>query len=636
MLPPAARATEITSVMRPASAATDSPLLHRFAPLLAGLLLALFWWQATSASLQWSQTSDELPHLTAGYAYDKFGDFRMHSENGNLPQRMHGLAPLLLGARFPMDENRWRNSDYWQLGWDFLYGLGNDTGRMLYWARALNALFGVGLGALIFLFARRAHGDAGALVALGFYAFCPNFLTHSALATSDMAATLCLTLASVVFWWHLGRRDWLSGALAGLCSGLALVAKFNGVLLAPIYALLVLADVWWRGESRRGRRLGADLLLCLGQVLAGAAVIWAFFGFRYDVAGPGAPPLDKLIWDWPQMLSLIGWKARLILFLTDHHLLPYGWIYGLTNVLAGASARPAFLAGQHSLHGWREFFPVLVLTKTPLPHLAAVLAAVAIGVWRWRRRPAAERRGRVLLWLPLAVPALVVFGTAVFSNLNIGHRHILAAYPVLFAATGALATAGVAWRLAAIVLLAGQAVESVRIRPHYPAYFNQVAGGPAWAYRLVVDSSLDWGQALPALHDWLAVNRQPGEPVYLSYFGSAWPPYYGVKPTWFLPAVNIARPRQGAYDYTPGLYCLSASSLAEIYSSYNGPWQPQWDALLRDPGTDEGTRELLRFTRLCRYLQARRPDAEAGYAILIYRLSAREIDEALHGPVKGW
>lgn len=622
--------------MTPPSAAPSAAFRRMLAPGLAAALLLLFWWQATSASRQWSQTSDELAHITAGYVYDKFNDFRMHSENGNLPQRVHGLAPLLLGAQFPMDEARWRNSEYWQIGWDFLYTAGNDTDRIMLWARSLNALFGVGLGLLIFLAARRAYGDAGGLLALGFYAFCPNFLAHSALATSDLAAAFCLTLASVAFWWHLGRRDWISGALAGFGSGLALVAKFNGVLLAPIYALLVAADVLLRVDGRRTRRLLADIALCLGQVLAGALVIWAFFGFRYEIASPTAPPLDKLAWDWPQMLARIGWKAHLVLFLTDHQLLPYGWIYGLTNVLAGAAARPAFLAGQLSIHGWREFFPVLVLTKTPLPHLCAILLAAITGLWRWHRLAPAERRTRAMFWAPLALPAAVVFGTAVFSHLNIGHRHILAAYPALFVATGALAAGGWLWRIAAAVLLLGQSVESVRIRPHYLAYFNQVVGGPSQGYRLVVDSSLDWGQALPALRDWLAANRRPGEPVYLSYFGNAWPPHYGVRPTWFLPAVNIARPAQGPYDYVPGLYCLSASSLAEIYSDCNGPWRPQWEALLNDPGTDAGLRELLRFTRLCRYLQSRPPDAQAGYAILIYRLDAREIAEALHGPVKGW
>lgn len=616
---------------------SPSPLHPRLATLLTALLLALFWWQATSASRHWSQTSDELPHVTAGYTYDRFGDYRMHSENGNLPQRVHGLVPLALGATFPMDEARWRKSDYWQLGWDFFYGAGNDTDRMLFWARALNALFGVGLGLLIYLVAARGLGRPAGLVALGFYAFDPNFLAHSALATSDVAGTLCLTLASVAFWWHLGRRDWRSGAIAGFCSGLALVAKFNGVLLAPLYALLALADAGLRADTARVARFRHNVLLCFFQAFAGVAVIWAFFSFRYGVAGPGTPPLDQMAWDWDQMTKLAGAKGAVLRFAADHHLLPYGWLFGLANVMAGAVARPAFLAGEYSILGWREFFPVLVLTKTPLAFLAAIVVAAGAGFWRWRRAPAAMRRKALLFWLPLAVPAGVVFGSAVLGHLNIGHRHILASYPLLFVAAGSLVLLPrrAAWVLGGL-LLAGQAVESVRIRPHYLAFFNPVAGGPDRAYRLVVDSSLDWGQSLPTLREWLAANRQPDESVYLSYFGSAWPPHYGVRPTHFLPGVNLAAPPPERYDYGPGLYCISATMLSEVYGAHPGPWRPAWETQLRAPATAAATVELLRFARLCKYLQGRKPDASAGYAILIYRLTADELQAALTGPVKGW
>lgn len=609
----------------------------RWASLAAALLLALFWWQAVSASRHWSQTSDELPHVTSGYVYDRFSDFRMHSENGNLPQRVHGLAPLFLHAEFPMEEARWRNSDYWQIGWDFFYNSGNDLDRMIFWARALNALFGVGLGFFIYRVTARHGGQRAGLLALGFFAFCPSFLAHSALATSDMAGTLCLTLAAWTFWRHLEHRNLRSGLIAGLCSGLALVAKFNGVLLAPIFGILAVADAWLRTTDNRTSRLIRNLGLCGVQAAAGAVVIWTFFGFRFSPAGPGTPPLDRLVWDWDQMLLRIGWKANVMRFLAEYRLLPYAWTYGLTNVLSGSMSRPAFLAGENSIHGWREFFPVLLLTKTPLALLAAIALASVKGVWCWTKADADRRKTQLLFWTPLVAPAAVVLGTAIAGNLNIGHRHILAAYPVLFVSAGTLLHHhGRRWLLLAGLLLAGQAVESVRIRPHYLAFFNPVAGGPTQAYRLVADSSLDWGQALPALREWLDANRHPDEPVFLSYFGSAWPPHYGVRPTHFLPAVNIAAPPRQQYEYTAGLYCLSATSLAEIYGPFPGPWRPEWEAQLRDPATDPALVELLRFSRLCRYLQGREPEARAGYAILIHRLTEQEVTEALHGPVKGW
>ena len=622
----------------PPSAATPTRDWRDPATIGAAIaFLVLFWCLAVTASRHHSQTSDELPHITAGYVYDKFNDFRMHSENGILPQRVFGLSPLALQAKFPMDETFWANSVYWQLGWDFFYSLDNPTDTIVLQARALNALFGVALGAFIFVVARRWHGRAGGLLALAFYALCPNFLAHGALATSDVAAALGLTLASWFFWRHLEKRDVRSGLLAALMSGLALVAKFNGILIAPIYAVLALSDALGRGAAGdRPARFGRNFLLCVGQAAGAVVIIWAFFGFRYSAQGAGTPPILHFAWPWPPMLAAIGWKARFIQVAMDWKLLPEAWLYGLTNVLAGQEARPAFFAGSYSLHGWPEFFPTVFVAKTPLAMLAALLLAMVLAWIGWRKgRPGSPRE----IWLrlaPLAVPAAVVGLTAVASNLNIGHRHILPVYPVLFVAVGSLAALRGRWLLVPLALLAGQAAASFSIRPNYMAFFNTVSGGPANAYRLVTDSSIDWGQDLPALQDWLAANRRPGERFYLSYFGSAWPPHYGVRPTVFLPAITVARPPFKPYELEPGLYAISATSLSEVYSGYSGPWREEWQGLFEraDPASEGFDR--LRFARLCKYLQRRPPDANAGYSILIYRLTAADIQAALHGPVKGW
>ncbi len=625
----------------------------------ATFLLAAFWWLAVSASVEKSHTSDELPHITAGYAFDRFGDFRMHPENGVLPQRLFGLAPLALDARFPMDDLRWRHSTYWQLGWDFFYALDNPLDRIVLAARALNALFGVVLGLFLFRVARAWFGRAGGLLALGFFAVSPQFLAHAGLATSDLAAATMLTLAPWFFWRHLERRDLASGLLAGLLSGLALVAKFNGVLLAPIYALLALADAWLRAgaiataananasahvHGPRGRRFAVNLALAAAQAAAAVVIIWAFFNFRFSARGPGTPELVQFAWSWSEMLASLGWKRGLVEAALRWHLLPEAWLYGLTNVLAGEAARPSFFAGEHSLHGWWQFFPTLVLLKTPLAFLASLVAAAAVALATLRRATPEARRVWAVRAAPLVVSAAVVWGIALRSHLNIGDRHILAIYPVLFVAAGLLAARRpLAWLAAA--LLAANAATTLAIRPHYLAAFNPLGGGPAHAYRLFVDSSLDWGQDLPALRTWLAAHRRPAEKLYLGYFGSAWPPHYGVRPQHFLPTPTyLVSPPLAPYDYEPGVYAISATVLAEVYTPFRGPWTPAREASYRSlrqavtattPAADYAPFDRLRFARLCKFLQSRPPDAFAGYSILLFRLSADELRAALDGPVTG-
>ncbi len=613
-------------------------------------LLALFWWLAVSASLEHSHTSDELPHITSGYAYDRFGDFRMQPENGNLPQRLFGLPALVSHVRFPLDPSLWEHSTYWLIGWDFFYSLNNPTDWLVLCARALNALFGVALGLFIFAVARAWHGRTGGLLALAFYAFAPNFLEHSALATSDMTATFFLTLAPWLFWRHLGRRDLRSGLLAGLVSGLTLVAKFNGILLAPIYALLVVGDAWSRSTAPGGtrwRRLAGSFGLAVGQAAIAIAVVWAFYDFRFSARGPGTPPLASFAWSWPEMFALIGWKRHLIQAALDWKFLPEAWLYGFTNVLAGAAMRPEFFAGELSLHGWWQYFPAIFLLKTPLGMLGALLLALIAGLAGFRRLSPADRRARWQRACPLVVGAGVVWIVALTSNLNIGDRHILAVYPILFIAIGGLATRRwLAVAAGALVLVEVQA--TLAVRPHYLAAFNALGGGPARAYRLFADSALDWGQDLPALRSWLAAERRPGEHFYLGYFSSAWPPHYGVRPDQFLPADNyIVQTPATWYDYEPGLYCISATLLDEVYSRYRGPWTAPYERRYRElqafrsefaQGREPNAfivYNRLRFSRLCKYLQSRPPDGDAGHSILIFRLTAAELHTALEAPVTG-
>jgi hypothetical protein len=264
----------------------------------------------------------------------------------------------------------------------------------------------------------------------------------------------------------------------------------------------------------------------------------------------------------------------------------------------------------------------------------------------------------------------VYWGFSLTSHLNIGHRHILPTYPVLYIACGALGWAvGRAWRqsrrigrifaAAVALLLAAHARVAAGIYPHFLAYFSPLAGGPEQGYKHLVDSSLDWGQDLPALKHWLDRNRRPGEPLYLSYFGTSEPDFYGIDGVRMAMLPDFGRPHPWFW-LEPGLYAISATMLQHVYMPIRGPWTDEderqyqqlrlndanFRLLKADPaGHPELMREIsplqwsrawtkfeeLRFARLCHYLRVRRPDAMAGYSILIFRLSRAELDAALEG-----
>lgn len=655
-------------MMRPWSE-PSRPFLVSLAILLA-LAHALLAWSATSSK---SMTADEIAHLTAGLAYNARGDFRLQPENGNLPQRWAALPLTWAETPLPPRPLAWQRADVWRYGHALFFEQGASADTLLFSGRGMIALFSAALGLLVFFWSRALFGWRGAFLSLTLYAFSPSFLAHGALATSDVVMAFFF-LASVGAWWrHLEKPGAAWTTISALTLALACVSKFSAVLLFP---MLAGCTVLWLVTSSPPDGYGRPLRRVLRtSVVHGVAVfgtLWLFYGFRYSAFAPGeAPGSTFYLGDWDWLLADIGWTRPWFETARRLHVLPEAFLYGFAFVLQFARERAAFLNGEYSFTGWVSFFPVAFLIKSTLPFLLLLVgglaSAAAVTARRIRQAGLAAAGGSLRPLLPLAVLFAVYWATSLASHLNIGHRHILPTYPVLFIAAGWLGR----WLdfrkpFIAVAILAATAwhgAESVRVRPHYLAYFNQLVGGPQNGWRHLVDSSLDWGQDLPGLKRWLDAEAK-GERTYLAYFGTGDPAYEGIRalPLPSMPDLGPARPW---YALEPGTYAVSATMLQHVYSKIRGDWTLELEkefqqlrtnesALLafhRDPtartrlprdAADENASaawkryELLRFARLCHYLRARKPDAMIGYSILIFRLDAAEIRSTTAGPFSEW
>jgi 4-amino-4-deoxy-L-arabinose transferase-like glycosyltransferase len=623
-----------------------TPRRHRWQLIFGVLaLLALHVGLALRAVSGKSVTVDEIFHVTGGYFYDKFGDYRIHPDNGVLPQRLHALPAVLAGAKPPRLENNeyWRTSDIYVMSYQFFYESGNDHWPMLMRARAMNLLFSLGLMLLVFGWTYRLAGPAAGFVALTLSAFSPTLLAHGPLATTDVAAAFFLTASTAAFWWQLCRGGNGRLLVSAVVFGLACVSKYSAVLLLPVYAGLI--SIHWFTTTQVERKPGWILTGLLAHGFVGWMIIWACFGFRYTAFAPGVPPAEHFIMRWDWMLEHAGWQGGPLRWLRNNQLFPEAFLFGYTHTYVGSLSRASYLAGEFSITGWRSFFPLAFLWKSSLPELAGLMLGLISAGLHWRK---------FIAWLPRMAPLLVLTGVygfvALFSHLNIGHRHLLPMYPALFIAIGvAIAQLGTfphLRQLAMATLIAVQPLEAGLTFPHYLAYFNPLAGGPKNGWRLLVDSSLDWGQGLPSLKQWLDTNNRgpDARPVYLSYFGSGDPRYYGIHATW-LPFVNGFKFIHPRYELHGGIYCVSATTLQQVYSPVRGPWtlehEREYQQLraipLRELPDNAWSRyDLLRFARLCAYLRARPPDAMADYSILIYRLSDDTVERVLNRSYKDW
>ncbi len=612
-----------------------------------------------------SVTFDEIAHLTAGHIYNKRGDFRFQPENGNLPQRWAALPIQWINPRLPETTNNpeWQHANIWVVGREFLYRSGNNTDLMIFAGRAMISLFSAATGLLIFFWARRLFGWKCAFVSLGFFAFSPTFLAHGSLATSDATMAFFFLAAVSAWWWHLERPSPLRLLLSSVTLGLACVAKFSAVLLGPMLSLLALLHLL--GEARKGHDVPRAILrlLSLGFVhgLVAWCIIWAFYDFRFS-AHESAQTL-QFVRPWSSLLDDGTLRESIFASLRSWHVLPEAFIYGAAFVDEFSQNRIAFFRGELGVDGWPEFFPFAFLVKTSLP----VLVVTATGLVFWCRQALRSRTRAAAanqLWLvaPLLTLLALYWIAALGSSLNIGHRHILPTFPVLFILIGGVpllfsSARRLGWTF--LLICSGWHIgESFAIRPHYLAYFNQIIGGPQRAYWHLVDSSLDWGQDLPGLSRWLQAHRAPDEPVYLEYFGMGDPTYEGINAQPLTPSSEI--PQADPWRaLQPGLYCISATALQQPQPYPRRGWGPGMEAIyqnlhliarhVRDPAagpavviSQEGITAAqlsaagndyarLRFQRLSTYLKVRRPEATIGYSIFVYRLDADELKAATEG-----
>ncbi|MCC7408505.1 MAG: glycosyltransferase family 39 protein [Phycisphaeraceae bacterium] len=648
--------------------------------LIAGLILALYVVAAVGSMAHRGNAYDEISHLTSGVSHLLTGDYRLNAEQGAFAQRWPALAVAWGPFRFPsLDEPGWRLSNEWWVGQRYFFELGNDLAVMLFRARLMVVLLGVVLGVCVYTFSGRLFGPAGGLISLGLYALNPTILAHTTLTTSDAAAALGFTLAVGLSWRAMQRLTLTSMLAAGAGVSLLFLCKPSAWAVLPMLGVMAVARAIGGPKQADSdseaaatkRTLGGKAARLAALFLAMAAMvyvsIWAAFGFRFEMMRPdraitATQPAERLLVTWDELLKKDDAATHTVAFLREHHALPEGYLWGMTYAWQNAQERATFFNGVYSMRGSAAFFPYAFLVKTPIGALGVLVMALSAGVaCRQRLWP---RLYRLTPWLTLVG---VYAAMLLLSPLNIGHRHMLPIYPALFILAGASA----AWldssrraiRLAVptLVLLAG--FETGLVYPSNLAFFNALVGGPKHAHLRLVDSSLEWGQALPGLADYLHRNAQPGTPTYLAYFGTGDPRYYGIDAYRLVGFPDMFVPPKEPKPLEPGVYCISATVLMAVNKPLAGPWcapyeqayqryhelfaeyqqarqvPEQFEAwktrfLPRDQLDIFRRYEQTRTSRLCAWLRRNRPEPDAmiDYSIHVYHLSAEDLSMALDGP----
>ncbi len=471
------------------------------AEAVCACLLLLMAANLLTAISRKSITNDEIVHIPAGYYHLVAGDFHLNNEHPPLV-KMWAALPLLFIQPDEPPAPKTEDESFMERTWGFHERFWQENRArfqsVTFWPRVMMIPITLALGALIFLFARKLFGESAALVSVALYVLEPTVLAHGRIVHTDLPAALAYLL--FFFMLHrytekpvMSRAVWL-----GLAGGVALLTKFSLVVIVPLLVVLVLIRLWTTRRDRIHRR---RVLKHAGLV---AAIILLCVNAAYYFQRPPLDPSD-VGWVATKSAPLFGEITTGLRVLSK--VVPTYYLFGIYNVAVhNHYGHATSLMGQHSDLGWWYYFPVAFGLKTSLPFLLLSVTAVAWSLWML----AAKRDARFLF---LVVPLAIYVALSVSSNINIGIRHFLPAYPFLFIAGGALLAQLLRLRrkflgVVVVVLLFGwMSVEAVRTYPDYISYMNQLASAhPHWWY--LSDSNVEWGDDVGELAAYLKARGE--------------------------------------------------------------------------------------------------------------------------------
>ena len=535
---------------------------YRFIAVI--LLLIMLGLEVSTLSIT-AATPDEPMHMLRGYVFVARGRDRI----GSCVPCSPVLAGSLIGAGLrlepalqlpPANDPGWEDKTAFGFQEEFLWENIAPPQRLILLARLPIVFVSLLLGALIFRWASQRSGPLPALGALTLYVFCPNFLAHARLATTDVVAAATFVLSAYIFTRALESSRRMMWVMSGMALGLALAAKISAVWLPVAFTVLILDRLWRTRHDRQSWLQPIGLLMSTGII--GGLTLWGVYRFAIGPINPGGPPVPAPAywWEWQSFNE----------YLKD--------------------PLPGYLFGQLSKFGWWYYFPVAFLAKTPLPVLIFLVLALA--------HTLRARSGQKDLSL-LVAPGLL-FASLLLSPHALGYRYLLPILPFIFVYSADVIKAALKARwsqIVVLVLIAWQVIGTLRIYPYYLTFFNEIIGGPDRGRYLLIDSNLDWGQDLPGLKQY--VDEHQIDQIKLSYSGATPPSLYGLK-TEALPPVYPAMRDQGPWwlhtfdpaNPPPGWYAISVNPLMSEPANY---------ALFRD----------------------RKPDAVVGHSIYLYSIPAQ-------------
>ncbi len=490
--------------------------------ILASLIFVFIFTLQLFLAKDDSQTTDEGVHLSAGYTYLTKKDFRFNPEHPPLVKYL-AASPLLLAELNTPHDNVYYNPaweffyDSWRearkYGEDLLYDLSNNADRILLLSRIPMIFLTLMLGFVIFYISSKMWGKGGGVLSLILFALEPIVLAHGHLVTTDIAISFGYLLCIFLLWKFLNNNSWKNLVLFGLALGVTQLFKFTAIVLLPgAVVLLIYFSIANKNKFKLALKNFGKLIIAF--VIAWI-VIWAGYMFKVNPV-PINTSTEKTTF-----ISSIA-QNKYFKYIKPFSF-PRDYYKGLTIVLGHTQVgHDSFLLGQHSKTGWWYYFPVVFSAKTSITLLVFLFLSMFLIFKDKKSRPLA---------IFLLISGLIFLLFAMLSKANLGVRHIMPVYAIIFVLCGALAkylSRNFVGKALIVILIGFLIYENYKIFPNYISYYNQLYSGSDNGYKVATDSNYDWGQDLKRIGDYVRSNNLKDYSIEYSWDSDKALTYYGL------------------------------------------------------------------------------------------------------------
>lgn len=558
------------------------------------IALALIFTFGLFSILNKSMIWDERCYVGAGKYIFKTGNLEYNLFVAHPPLSFYLNSIFILPIKFP--DKIYMNDNCWEIGYDMVYHSGYSPKLILTLVRLPFIIMSLILALYIFYWAKELYGLRSGYLALILYTFNTAIISHSNLALTDLTVTFFIFVTMYYYWkfTHSNKKFYLY--LASILFGFALLSKLTGLILVPVLTILVL---YKDSKYRLNRKnLVSSIKKLFVIFIIGFLVMLAGFGFQFKPLKNVMPEhyVNRAYEEIDKQFNNDAIR-NFVIYTFENVPVPFpSYFFGLGAVaFHSKEGLGNFLNGEIiSKTVW--YFPIAVFFyKTQISLLILFLLSILL----FNRTRAKNMTDEYIQILPM----IAVFMLFMLNNMTAGLRHILPIYPLIFLFCSKITKLKKGWlSIAILILLLHYIMSSLLVFPHYFAYFNEFASGPANGYKHLVGANLDNGQDLPGLKKFIEDNNI--EKINLSYFGSVNPKEY----------VN--------YDYLP--------------SPYFQHWVPDYvqHAIVRERDEDcsekkgwvaisaTNLQNVHMVNKACfNWLKKYEPVVKIGYSIFVYNIS---------------